>query len=157
MNFLRRISYPVIFKAGSSNPLRINAFTIIELILVIVVLGILIGMAVPKIKAMQQNGNVVKANKEVAAIEAALESYYTFNSNSYPVATTAITNLQQTYLINATPKMISSVIYDPFTASNTEYSYMTSSNGQYYAIWSQSLSGANHPASISNAGVISYQ
>jgi len=137
--------------------MKSKAFTVIELILVLLVLGILIGMSVPKIKAMQQNGNVVKANKEVASIEAALESYYTFNSNSYPPATTAITNLQQTFLINANPQIISNVIYDPFSASPTEYSYMTSSNGQYYAIWSQSLSGANHPTSISNTGVISYQ
>ena len=129
----------------------------IELLLVIVVLGILIGIAIPKIKGMQQNGNIVKAKKEVATIMTALESYYTFNSNSYPPATTAITNLQQTYLINANPQIISNVIYDPFAASQIEYSYMTSSNGQYYAIWSQSLSGANHPTSISNAGVISYQ
>jgi len=156
MNFLRRIFYPVIFKAGSSNPLKTNAFTIIELILVIVVLGILIGMAVPKIKAMQQNGNIVKANNEVVSIEAALESYYTFNSNSYPVATTPITNLQATYLLNATPSMISNIIYDPFAASNTEYSYMSSSNGQYYVIWSVSLAGYNQPVSISNAGAISY-
>jgi len=45
-----------------------KAFIIIELLLVIVVFGILIGMAVPKIKAIQQNGNIVKANKEVASI-----------------------------------------------------------------------------------------
>lgn len=156
MNFLRRISYPVIFKAGSINPLKTNAFTLIELILVIVVLGILIGMAVPKIKAMQQNGYAVRAKREVATIMAALESYYTFNSNSYPVATTSITNVQATYLLNATPRMISNIIYDPFAASNTEYSYMTSSNGQYYVVWSVSLAGYSQPTGISNTGVISY-
>jgi len=128
----------------------------IELLLVIVVLGILIGIAIPKIKGMQQNGNIVKAKKEVATIMTALESYYTFNSNSYPVATTPITNLQATYLLNATPSMIGNLVYDPFAASNTEYSYVSSSNGQYYIVWSVSLAGVNQPTGISNSGVISY-
>ena len=134
---------------------KTNAFTIIELILVIVVLGILIVMAVPKIKGMQQNANLVKASKEVATIMSALETYYTFNSHSYPVATTPITNMQATYLINATPNMISSILYDPFVASGTEYSYASSSNGEYYVVWSQAP-GRSLPTGITNTGDITY-
>ena len=139
----------------SFNLLKAAAFTVIELVLVIIVLGILIGISVPKIKGFQQNSNLVKASKEVATIMTALESYYTFNSHSFPVSTTPITNLQATYLINATPNIISSILYDPFAAAGTEYSYASSSNGQYYVVWSQAP-GRNLPTGITNTGDITY-
>jgi len=53
------------------------AFTILELIIIISILGILIAIAVPKLSGFQQNTKLAKANKEVATITAALESYYT--------------------------------------------------------------------------------
>jgi general secretion pathway protein G len=136
--------------------MRTKGFTILELIVVLLVLGIIIGIAIPNIKGMQQNTNITKASKEIATIETALEMYRT-STSSYPIATTPITNLQQQYLINATPRIISAVLYDPFAAtSTTEYSYMSSPNGKYYVIWSVSLSGAVQPSAISNSGVISY-
>jgi len=146
---------PVMFKPNA-NSLKTKAFTIIELLIVITMLGILIGISVPKIKAMQQNGKTVKAQREVATIMTALESYYTFGAHSYPVETTPMTHLQLIYLLNATPNMMSSVIYDPFAAANTEYSYVSSSNGQYYVVWSVSLAGPNPPIGIDNSGRISY-
>ena len=134
-----------------------KAFTIIEVLIVLTVLGILIGIAVPKIKGMQQNGNVIKANKELAAIEAALESYHTFvPSHSYPIQTSVYTNLQLNYLLHANPNMIATILYDPFATTPTEYSYMSSSNGQYYMIWSASLAGPNPPTGIDNTGKVSY-
>jgi len=136
-----------------------KAFTILELVIVISVLAILIGIAIPTINGMRQHANVSKAKAEIQTIMSAVESYYTFGSpHAYPPAPSpGITNLQQTYLVNTTPNIISSPLYDPFAAnSTTEYSYMTSGNGQYYVIWSASLPGANPPTNISNSGVISY-
>ena len=131
-----------------------SAFTILELIIIISILGILIAIAVPKLSGFQQNTKLAKANKEVATITAALESYYTFNSHLYPPSTTT---LQALYLINATPKMLSSIVYDPFAGtSTTEYNYLSSSNGQYYVIWSSGLVGSVQPTGISSSGVISY-
>ena len=131
-----------------------SAFTILELIIIISILGILIAVAVPKLSGFQQNSKLVKANKEVATIAVALESYYSLNSHLYPPSTTT---LQALYLINATPKMLSSIVYDPFGAtSTTEYNYLSSSNGQYYVIWSSGLVGSVQPTGISSSGVISY-
>jgi len=134
----------------------LRAFTIVELIIVFIGLVILIGIAYPKIIAMQQNSQLVKAKREVATIMTALESYQTFNpSHSYP-STTA--TLQASYLINATPAILGSVLYDPFTTSpRTEYSYLCSNNGQYYVVWSVGLPGSVQPSAISNSGVISYE
>jgi general secretion pathway protein G len=133
-----------------------KAFTIIELLVVIVLLGILIGIAVPKIKGFQQNGNLTKAQREVVTLETALESYYTFTTpHAFPPSDPAV---QTNYLINFTPKMVNNIAYDPFGAtSTTEYNYLCSQNGLYYVVFSKGLSGQDLPVSISNTGVITYQ
>ena len=121
-----------------------------ELLVVIAVLATLIAVAIPRFKGMQQNGNVAKANKEIKTIIAALESYRTFDSSrSFPLSTSAITNLQSTYLINASPSMLSSVLYDPFAATaTTEYKYMSSSTAKYFVVWSAGLPGQSAPTGI---------
>lgn len=131
-----------------------KSFTIIELVIVILVLTILIGITVPRIKGFQQNVNLVKASKEAVTIETALESYYMFNSHVYPPSTSTV---QTVYLTNAVPNVISNVFYDPFGAtSTTEYNYLCSSNGQYYVVWSVGVSGQSQPTAISNTGDISF-
>jgi len=138
------------------NDHKSQAFTILELLVVITVLAILIAIAIPRIQAMQQSANLVKAKKEIATIMSALESYKTFNStlSEYPSSTTT---LQATYLIKSSPDIISTVFYDPFASTpTTEYNYLCSNNGQYYVVWSVGLPGTNQPTAISDTGVISY-
>jgi len=55
-----------------------KGFTIIELVIVISVLIILIGIAIPRMKGMQDSSNIVRAKKELQTLQAAVESYYTF-------------------------------------------------------------------------------
>ena len=118
-----------------------KAFTIIELVIVISVLIILIGIAIPRMKGMQQSGMIVKVKGELQIFQAAVESYYTNSSpQAYPgVAGSASlandTTVCATYLVTATPQMITSPLYDPFNPTpSTEYNYYLSSNGQYYVI-----------------------
>lgn len=130
-----------------------NAFTILELLVVISVLTILIGIAMPKIKGMSQNAQVAQAQKEVQTLVAALEEYKSMN-NSFPPSTITV---QNSYLISANPKMITNILYDPFGAtSTTEYNYLRSGNGKYYVVWSVGLTGQNQPTAISNTGAITY-
>ena len=137
-------------KSKQTNP----AFTIIELIIVISILGIIIGISVPKIIGFQNNAKIVRASKEAATIMAALESYHAFNNYNYPSSTPT---LQQTYLILTIPSILNKIIYDPFSSTSTvEYNYLCSSNGQYYVVWSVGVTGQNQPTGISNTGVISY-
>jgi len=134
-----------------------KAFTILELVIVLAVLAILIGISVPKIKGMMLNANIAKARKEVQTIGVALETYKTnVNPPAYPLSTSPITNLQATYLITATPNMLNKVLYDPFAAANTEYSYMTSPNDQYYIIWSVGPTGLHVPTAVDNNGYVTY-
>ncbi|MBF0511399.1 MAG: prepilin-type N-terminal cleavage/methylation domain-containing protein [Candidatus Omnitrophica bacterium] len=106
-----------------------KGFTIIELIIVISVLVILIGIIVPRMSGMQQQGNIVKVKAELQTLQSAMESYYNNEAGTtktYPATSTAPC---ATYFVTATPQIIGSVIYDPFNSSN-EYKLVT--NGSFY-------------------------
>ncbi len=133
-------------------------FTILEILVVISVIAILLGIAIPRFKGMQDDVKLIKAKREVAVITAALESFRRSDpSHAFPIEVTAITTLQANHLITANPRIISTVLYDPFaTTPLTEYSYMTSADGKYYVIWSVGIAGQRTPTAISNTGVITY-
>ncbi len=67
-----------------------NAFTIIELIFVIVVLGILAAVAIPRMGSNMEHAQVAKAQGDVAALRAAIASarqkMLVTGSNAYPTA-----------------------------------------------------------------------
>ncbi len=132
---------------------RPKGFTLLELLVVLAVLGILIGIAVPRIKGMQDQGRVTRAQSEVKALQAALEAYY-IHQRSFPAGTDTIC---ASALIPATPQLIKAPLYDPFGATATsEYKYLVSSNRRYYVVFSAGLPGQSQPAAISDAGDISF-
>ncbi|MFA6320372.1 MAG: type II secretion system protein [Candidatus Omnitrophota bacterium] len=102
-----------------------KGFTIIELLIVIAVIGILVGIALPRFRGMQDEGNIAKAKAELKTLQTAIESYYSHNSNVYP---TALANMT-----TATPQIIAVVPNDPFNGT-TAYGY--NHTGNYYAIYS---------------------
>jgi len=131
-----------------------KGFTIIELVIVISVLVILIGIAIPRMKGMQDSTKIAKAKAELQTIQAAVESYYTFNNNQYPLDI-------GTSLINTNPQIISSIPTDPFYNPNVEPSigaggggYLYSTSGSYYVIVSEgpSLSNTLSAVNIVNTG-----
>jgi general secretion pathway protein G len=121
-----------------------RAFTLIELLIVIAVIGILVGIALPRFKGMQDEGNIARAKGELRMLQAAVESYYSHNNNTYPATLsallTAVPNIAGT---TALPK-------DPFTSSS-DYGYSTA--GSYYVVYSVGPS-ANGSASVSATGTI---
>ncbi len=124
--------------------LRRRSFTLIELLIVIAVISILIGIALPRFRGMQQEGNVAKAKGELRTLQTAVESYYIHNNNTYPAALSNLTS--------ATPLIVSSLPEDPFNSGNN-YGFDVSSNGNYFVIYSIGP-GGNGSATISDAGVI---
>ena len=60
-----------------------KAFTIIELIMVIVIIGFLAAIAVPRMSNTQKLANDSAAKANVEIISAALENYATGNNGSY--------------------------------------------------------------------------
>ena len=66
-----------------------KGFTILELLVVISVLVILIGIAIPRFKGMQDAGRVAQAKGELQTVQTAIESYYMNASpNAYPSSST---------------------------------------------------------------------
>jgi general secretion pathway protein G len=62
---------------------RMEAFTLLELMVVVVILGILAAFVVPRITKRPEDARVTKARIEIANLEQALELYY-LDNGSYP-------------------------------------------------------------------------
>lgn len=113
-----------------------KGFTLIELLIVIMVISILIGIALPRFRGMQDEANTTKAAAELRTLQTAVESWYIHHSpHAYPATGATWEN----NLIAATtrPQIIAAALYDPFGATaTTQYQYNVSGNGLYYVIFS---------------------
>lgn len=124
--------------------LRRKGFTILELMIVMAVIAILIGIALPRFKGMRDEGNIARAKGELRTLQTGVESYR-IHSSAYP---TTLGNLNASSTV---PNVVGNTLpYDPFGSTNTtNYGYATS--GSYYVIYSVGVSGSG-TASISNTG-----
>ncbi len=115
-----------------------HAFTIIELMVVLVVISILVGITLPRFKGMRDEANVTRAKSELKTIQVAVESYYiNQNPQAYPDTTDTLVS---DYLLAADPNIIYNPIYDPWRSSQeAEYDYILSDNGTYYVIFSYGM------------------
>ena len=117
-----------------------KAFTLIELLIVIAVISILIGIALPRFKGMQDEGNIAKSKGELRTLQSALESYYIHNSNAYPAALSSLTS--------AVPNLVSSIPADPFSTTSASYGYVRGgTNNKFFVVYSVGPS-ANGSATI---------
>ena len=64
-----------------------SGFTMIELIFVIVILGILAAVAIPKLAATRDDAKIAKGASDVATLISDLGAYYTANGKFDPAAT----------------------------------------------------------------------
>jgi len=123
-----------------------KGFTLIELLIVMAVIAILIGIAIPSFRGMQQEANKTKVQGDLRTLKVAIESYYK-NHGIYP----EIANYQTT-LLTTVPKMLEGPLSDPFaTATDTPYVYTLGNNGggplapaaaKYYVLYSVGMNGA---------------
>ncbi|HAH20629.1 MAG: hypothetical protein A2Y00_02190 [Omnitrophica WOR_2 bacterium GWF2_43_52] len=121
-----------------------KGFTLIELLIVIAVISILIGIALPRFKGMQDEGNIAKAKGELRTLKTAVESYYIHNNSTYPTALSSLTS--------ASPNIVSAIPNDPF--SNATYGYVRGgTNNKFYVIYSVGAA-ATGSATITNDTVV---
>ena len=110
-----------------------RGFTLIELLIVIAVISILIGIALPRFRGMQEEGLIAQAKGELRTLQTGVESYYIHNSNAYPAALSGLTS--------ATPLIVDAVPDDPFNPGSS-YGYdRGGTNDQYYVIYSVGTGG----------------
>ena len=128
-----------------------KGFTLIEMMIVIAIIAILVGIAIPRFKGMQDVANVSKAEAELKTIQIAIESYYMSNSNTYPDTSTTMVSSD---LVDASPKIITSALYDPFGGDSVEYNYAKSDGGNYYIVWSVGINGISDITGIDDEGDI---
>lgn len=131
---------------------RKRGFTLIELVIVISVIAILVGIALPRLRGMIDEGNTAKAASELRALQAGVESYYIHHSKVYPADTSA--TAWQSALTGASPKLIGAALNDPFVAAATQYHYDKSANGLYYIIWSVGPDNTADITGIDDAGAL---
>ena len=123
-----------------------RGFTLLELLIVLAVIAILIGVALPRFKGMTDEGNIARAKAELRTLQTAVESYYIHNSQAYPAALSDLTT--------ATPQIVTAIPSDPFAASGTAYVYTRGgTNNKYYIIYSVSVA-ANGSAAISATNTV---
>jgi len=110
------------------------------------VISILIGIALPRFRGMQDEGKIAQAKGELRTLQTAVESYYIHNNNAYPATGSAAL---ETALAAATPSIIDHVPTDPFSGTGADYVYvMGGTNNRFYIIYSVGP-GGNGAASIS--------
>ena len=129
-----------------------KGFTILELLVVISVLVILIGIAIPRFKGMQDAARVAQVKGELQTMQVAVESYYiNVTPKAYPASSATVGS---SVLSTATPQIITSTPpYDPFAAANVEYNYRLAADSKYYVIASVGVSGTGS-TSIVNGGTV---
>jgi len=132
-------------KSEGGNMLNKKGFTLIELLIVISVMAILVGIALPRFKGMQDSGNVAKAKGELRTLQTALESYHIHSGNAYPAALSALETASPQIVGDTRPT-------DPFNSGN-DYGYEKSANGKYFVVHSKGPAGTGS-ASIADDGVV---
>lgn len=130
--------------------MKTSAFTIIEIIAVIMVIAILVGIALPRFSGIQDEAKITKAKGELRTIQAAMESFYMHQRpNAYPETAELMDQL-----VSATPQLIAQPLYDPF-ADSQEYQYILSDNGRYYVLFSIGPDAVADIEEIDDEGVMS--
>ena len=81
-----------------------RAFTMIELIFVIVILGALVAVAIPKLNATRDDAEIAKANQNITLLLGDIANYYTANARFGDIKTMTNVPLQDNKYFNVKTK-----------------------------------------------------
>jgi general secretion pathway protein G len=132
---------------------RERGFTIIEVMVVVVIIGILAAIIVPKIMSRPEEARLVKVKQDILAIQAALDLYKLDNS-IYPTTEQGLKALVEKPTIPPIPRgwksdgYLHEVPVDPWGAP---YQYLNT--GEKLRIFSYGPSGAEGQSEIGNWNV----
>ncbi len=128
-----------------------QGFTLIELMIVMAVIAILVGIALPQFRGMQEEGLIAQAKAELTTLKTAVESYY-IHTGAYPTDSAT----WQSALTSASPIIVRAALIDPFGATTTtQYQIMYSASpGEYYAIWSVGTVAGKAVTAVGTTGLV---
>ena len=110
-----------------------RGFTLIELIIVIVIIGILAAVAIPKYQDLQTTAKIGQVKGNVGAMRSAVALYYAQNNGSYPTTISATMFADGVIPGNTTfttpLNSVSVVTTDPTTNSTSDGYWYNSTNG----------------------------
>ncbi len=132
-------------KALSALRSPLSGFTLLELLVVIAIIAILAGLILSTAGFIQKEGARARAKAEVAALEAALESYKADNGD-YPAMTNLAGNTTTNLLLVLLPTTAGSKVYFelPNKGMTNSAGYLTDPFGNTY--------GYRYPGSATNNG-----
>ncbi|MFA5103770.1 MAG: prepilin-type N-terminal cleavage/methylation domain-containing protein [Candidatus Margulisiibacteriota bacterium] len=117
-----------------------KGFTLIELLIVMAVIAVLIGIAIPSFRGMQEEAKKTKAGGDIRVLKLAVEAY----NAKYSAYPTTLASVEGGSVVQTLPK-------DPFSDGGDEnYGYSLSA-GNYYVIYSCPFSSTT-PVTISWSG-----
>jgi general secretion pathway protein G len=129
---------------------KFSGFTLIEVMVVVVILGILAAVIVPKIMSRPEQARIVKAKQDITAIQSALD-LYKLDNGSYPTTDQSLQALVTKPTSDPIPRNWKSDGYlqklpeDPWGQA---YQYL--SDNEKLKIWSYGPKGKEGETEISN-------
>lgn len=136
---------------GNTN--RQHGFTIVELLIVIVVIGILAAITIVAYNGVQQRARDVTRTSDIGGIQKALEMYRVDNSIYPSVGTDGVGYPLSTLSTALVPTYISRIPNDPNTSlMNYQYVRNTAASGSYGIRISYEAKTACHMG-VNNAGI----
>jgi len=128
-----------------------SGFTMIELIFVIVILGILASVAIPKLAATRDDAKISKALNEVAMLKNDLSAYYT-SAGTFAGQKSNITNVDL-YTGNCANPVANNAALDATGATTYEYCVPQDGNGGMEPVLTFTLNDTNGAFTVvNNAG-----
>jgi prepilin-type N-terminal cleavage/methylation domain-containing protein len=127
-----------------------RGFTLLEILVVISLIILIAGIALPRFAGVTDEGKRAKAAAELRTVQTALESYLLNTTNTVPISWDAI----EVALEAATPRLVGETddLKDPFTGS--DYGFFKSANSRKYVLFSVGPDGLADIASIADTGAI---
>ncbi|MEI6237140.1 MAG: type II secretion system protein [Candidatus Saccharibacteria bacterium] len=115
---------------------RQSGFTIVELLIVIVVIGILAALVITTFSGIQQKGRDTKRQTDIKALHSQLEAFFAQNGGGYPV----MADVNTASWRNTQPNMKGldeAALCDPSNATQTNCQLVATPAAQSYAyqVW----------------------
>ncbi len=138
-------------------PMR-NGFTLIEVMVVVVILGVLAALVVPKIMSRPDEARIVKVKQDIRAVEAALK-LYKLDNYVYPTTDQGLEALVTKPTGMPEPKQwkeggyLDSVPVDPW---GFQYQYLSPGVQGEFDLWSQGADGQRDGTGV-NADIGNWQ